>query len=361
MLRSSMAALAGLLLLVAAILPPPALAQAPLRAELSALQGKAGEPQAAIVRFTLTNTSRATVRVLAWQTPFEGIEHDVFDVGFGNEPVAYVGMWAKRGAPTASDYLSFKPGESRSVELDLSEAYAMSKTGTYAVRYRALLADATDGAGRPLAKAGAMLTLESAPLLMFADGSEAFLREPAPGFGTPAGIKALNPSPSFERCTTTQQSELVTALNAARSYAIDSRGYTNAGRTGARYTTWFGTYLASRYTTVNSHYNAIDDALGNQVMTFNCGCKKQYFAYVYPNQPYRIYLCRAFWNAAVTGTDSRAGTLIHEVSHFDVVANTDDVVYGTANAKNLAISAPNDAVRNADNHEYFSENTPAQN
>jgi peptidyl-Lys metalloendopeptidase len=360
MLRSIRAAFAGLLLCALSI-AGPALAQSPLRADLEAIAGKAGAPQAASVRFTLTNTGRTTVRVLAWQTPFEGIEHDVFEIGFGNEPVAYVGLWAKRGAPSAADYLVFKPGESRSVEIDLSEAYAMSKTGTYSVRYRTLLADATDGAGRPLAKGGLLPSIASAPLLLYADGSEAFLREPAPGFGTPAAIKALNPSPSFERCTTTQQSELVTALNAARAYAVDSRGYTNGGRTGARYTTWFGTYLASRYTTVNAHYNAIDDALGNQVMTFNCGCKKQYFAYVYPNQPYRIYLCRAFWNAANTGTDSRAGTLIHEVSHFDVVANTDDVVYGTANAKALATSNPNDAVRNADNHEYFSENTPAQN
>lgn len=360
MLRSIRAAFAGLLL-SAVFLAAPALAQSPLRADLEAIAGKAGAPQAATVRFTLTNTGRGTVRVLAWQTPFEGIEHDVFDVAYGNEPVSYVGMWAKRGAPTAADYLVFKPGESRSVELDLSEAYAMSKTGTYDVRYRALLADATDGAGRPLAKGGAILALESAPLALYADGSEAFLREPAPLFGTPEAIKALNPSPSFEKCTTTQQSELVTALNSARAYAVDSRAYTNGGRTGARYTTWFGTYLASRYTTVNAHYNAIDDALGNQVMTFNCGCKKQYFAYVYPNQPYRIYLCRAFWAAANTGTDSRAGTLIHEVSHFDVVANTDDVVYGQAGAKNLAITNPADAVRNADSHEYFSENTPAQN
>jgi peptidyl-Lys metalloendopeptidase len=96
-------------------------------------------------------------------------------------------------------------------------------------------------------------------------------------------------------------------------------------------------------------------------MTFDCGCKQNYYAYVYSNQPYRIYLCKAFWTAPMTGTDSKAGTLIHEVSHFDVVAGTDDHVYGQTNAKNLAISNPNNAVNNADNHEYFAENTPFQN
>jgi len=49
------------------------------------------------------------------------------------------------------------------------------------------------------------------------------------------------------------------------------------------------------------------------------------------------------------------------MSHFDVVANTDDVVYGQSGAKSLAISNPTDALRNADNHEYFSENTPFKN
>ena len=47
------------------------------------------------------------------------------------------------------------------------------------------------------------------------------------------------------------------------------------------------------------------------------------------------------------------------MSHFTVVASTNDDVYGQAGAKNLAITNPAQAVDNADNHEYFAENTPA--
>ena len=71
----------------------------------------------------------------------------------------------------------------------------------------------------------------------------------------------------------------------------------------------------------------------------------------------------------MTGTDSKAGTLIHEMSHFDIVANTDDHVYGQAAAHNLALTNPNQTSGNdflsprvdgnADSHEYFAENTPA--
>ncbi len=44
------------------------------------------------------------------------------------------------------------------------------------------------------------------------------------------------------------------------------------------------------------------------------------------------------------------------MSHFDVVAGTDDVVYGQTGAMALAISDPDAAITNADSHEYFAEN-----
>jgi peptidyl-Lys metalloendopeptidase len=61
-----------------------------------------------------------------------------------------------------------------------------------------------------------------------------------------------------------------------------------------------------------------------------------------------------------TGTDSKAGTIVHEQSHFTVNGGTQDIVYGQSGAKSLAISNPAQAIMNADSHEYFAENTPAQ-
>jgi uncharacterized Zn-binding protein involved in type VI secretion len=80
------------------------------------------------------------------------------------------------------------------------------------------------------------------------------------------------------------------------------------------------------------------------------------FAYVYPtDKTHTIYLGKHFHPAPETGSDSKAGTLIHEVSHFNDVAGTDDVVYGTDNAENLAQQSPSDAKKNADNFEYYIE------
>ena len=74
-----------------------------------------------------------------------------------------------------------------------------------------------------------------------------------------------------------------------------------------------------------------------------------------------MYLCNAFWSAPSLGIDSKAGTLVHEMSHFTVVAGTSDYAYGTSACQRLASTNPKKAVNNADSHEYFAENTPFQN
>ncbi|KAG5646342.1 hypothetical protein DXG03_003665 [Asterophora parasitica] len=126
-----------------------------------------------------------------------------------------------------------------------------------------------------------------------------------------------------------------------------------------RYTTWFGAYTDARHTTVTSHFSKIS---GNNLSSFkyDCTCTDSgTYAYVYPGTFGTIYLCGAFWNAPNTGTDSKAGTIIHESSHFTVNGGTNDVTYGQSSCKSLAISNPNSAVTNADSHEYFAENNPA--
>ena len=126
---------------------------------------------------------------------------------------------------------------------------------------------------------------------------------------------------------------------------------------------WFGAYSASRYSQVSQNFVTIDNALdqNNGQITINCNCSDSAYAYVCANAPYEIYVCNAFWSAPLQGTDSKAGTLVHEMSHFTVMAGTLDRVYCQCGARSLAISNPAQAIANADNHEYFAENTSAQN
>jgi peptidyl-Lys metalloendopeptidase len=60
----------------------------------------------------------------------------------------------------------------------------------------------------------------------------------------------------------------------------------------------------------------------------------------------------------MTGTDSKSGTIIHELSHFNIIAGTRDNVYSQNACRQLAIDNPSVAITTADNHEYFAENTP---
>ncbi len=301
------------------------------------------------VSVTFTNQSRASVKVLRWLTPFDGVKEDLFVVTIDGKPVEYIGAHYKRPAPTEKDYITLKGGETFEAKVDLAGYYDLSQTGFYQVNYRVEAANVYSPTERMLDQ---VEELKSDIAQAYIAGRETVIAENT--------SDAVSGSTSYTGCTTSRQSLLVTARNNASTYAANSFNYLNAGTTGARYTTWFGTYSSSRYSTVRTHFSNIRSAMDTASVRFNCTCTDSAYAYVYPSQPYQIYLCNAFWSAPSTGTDSKAGTLVHEMSHFNVVAATDDWAYGQSAAKNLARTNTTKAIDNADSHEYFAENTPAQ-
>ena len=317
---------------------------------LSAAQGEFDSSQDVLVTVTVSNQTKHTVRVLKWFTPAEGVEEPLFSVTRDGQPVAYVGAHYKRPAATGKDYISLKAEESITSIVNLGEYYDLSESGQYEVAYGVASFNLFDEKGNAF-KFKDSLTSEK--ISMQVDG-RAPRAKPTPPPTPPPGGNAFN------ACAVTQQSQLVSARNQAKTYASNAENYLLANNQGPRYTTWFGVFSSSRYNTVKNNFTAISNAMDNAGITFDCKCKQNYYAYVYPNQPYNIYLCKVFWTAPLSGTDSKAGTLIHEMSHFNIVAGIDDVVYGQAGAMNLASTDPNLAITNADSHEYFAENTPSQ-
>jgi type VI secretion system secreted protein VgrG len=81
------------------------------------------------------------------------------------------------------------------------------------------------------------------------------------------------------------------------------------------------------------------------------------YAFVNPDdKTHTIYIDKEFENAPLTGgTSSKVGALSHEMSHFDDVASTDDVVYGVGPALALARNNPAKALQNADSFEFYLE------
>ena len=317
---------------------------------LSVAQSAFDSAQDVLVSVTISNPTRHTVRVLRWFTPAEGVEEPLFTVTRDGQPVAYLGAHYKRPAATGQDYISLRAGESFTRVVNLGDYYDLSQSGQYEVAYGVASFNLFDEKGNAF-KFRDVLTSEK--ITLTAAGRVPTARPtppPTPGPG----------QSSFNACTEPQISALNNARLDARNYASNAEDYLIANTQGPRYTTWFGAYISTRYNTVKSNFTEISDAMDNAGIAFDCKCKQNYYAYVYPNQPYKIYLCKVFWSAPATGTDSKAGTLIHEMSHFDVVAGTDDVVYGQTGAMNLASTDPNLAITNADSHEYFAENTPAR-
>lgn len=331
----------------------PALAQE-VDVTVAPVREKFARSDEVLVRVTLHNSSAAPQFLLKWHTPVAGVQAPLFEVLRNGQPVRYLGIKVKRPAPGPDDYLRLEPGASLTSTVELSALYEMSVTGPYQLRYRTASSGLFAASGmRPVPGA-----LASSQVGIWIDG-----RLPR-GAQPPAKQVAGSGGLEFSKCSNAQQEQLVAAVEAGKAMTVDAHNYLAAGaggtQYGARYGTWFGALDAGRAATVNTNFTAIRDAFDTKPLKIDCGCKENYFAYVYPAQPYAIYVCKAFWTAPVTGTDSRGGTLLHELSHFDVVAATDDYVYGQQGAAELARSDPARAVRNADSHEYFGENSPPQ-
>ncbi len=357
--------------LLAALSAPQVFASG-ITVELDTVQQSFSASDDVTLQVTLRNNSNKPAKILRWYTPADGLQEDLFDISVNGQDVAYTGKRVKRAAATARDYLTLQPGASAQYQVELTGAYDLPASGNYQIQYH-VEALALHGVVPKLtpqqqAQAEQMLVDMPVPALQ----SDAIYRQievdakAASDIQWPALVTLAGSVSYAANCSSSRRTSIATALASAKSYASGSYNYLSTYPTASRansvrYKTWFGSYTSSRWSTVSSNFNKINSALNNQPLQFDCGCTDSYYAYVYPNQPYKIYLCSSFWPAANTGTDSKAGTLVHETSHFTVVADTDDLAYGQSAAKSLALSNPAQAVKNADSHEYFAENTPAQN
>ncbi|KAG8771395.1 hypothetical protein FRC12_003640 [Ceratobasidium sp. 428] len=313
------------------------------------------------VKAILTNTGSETVKLLKdprtvlsdWRTNTFAIEGAAGTPAFTGIKVKYSPELALKSGDE-SKFTVLAPGQSFELTHDLAGVYDFTHSGAGRYQFSAgnvfqyvdasgklatVTAD-TDTQTHELGLGGKLVSLKGRP-----NHDKSSLARRAIG---------------FKSCSSTQQSQITTAANSANTYVANASKYLAGISSGtARYTTWFGTFTSSRFSTVKSHYSLI--GTDPTASTYDCTCTDSgTYAYVYPDTPGYVYLCGAFWSAPNTGTDSRAGTIVHEQSHFTNNGGTDDHVYGQTGAKSLAKSNPDQAIDNADSHEYFAENNPAQ-
>jgi hypothetical protein len=327
------------------------------------------------LRFELKNDGDEDLYVLKWYTPLEGLNSDCLTVlRNGKTPVPYDGPMIKRGNPGPDDYVLIPAGEIVAADVDVSESYAVSKPAAYQVELNipalervpapptadksAVLAQAKSAPQlQPLKDGRTRFTVKKGPLRLPTRGqaartvSESMSKAKEADSATGAAGRAAGPlPPNFIGGTASRRAQATKAHSDA--FALCEAALAGLAN-DARYKEWFGVYSAARFNRVKAVYTKIRDRTRLVTFTYDltgAGCKSGWFAYTHKRDT-RIWFCGGFWAAPATGTDSKAGTMVHEHSHSD--ADTDDLTYGQTKARALAASQPDQAVRNADNYEYY--------
>ncbi|KAH8801956.1 peptidyl-Lys metalloendopeptidase [Flagelloscypha sp. PMI_526] len=170
----------------------------------------------------------------------------------------------------------------------------------------------------------------------------------------------------FVGCSAAQKTAIPNIASRAEALTTSAYNYLSSTTTATpRYTIWFGTYNSPRHDLVLSHFRSIHSnnfhqfTPGESLMTSSRWLPQNLGSFIHV-----IHLCPPFWKyAALTGTDSQPGILIHEASHFEKNGPTFDIAggYGQDGSQALLPKArrdPNLACFNADSHKYFAENNP---
>jgi|GEM_PF-622435 len=371
----------------------------PIEGFISPAKNEFESEESKTLSFVVTNTSDQDVKVLTWYTPLEGfvnghdenpIESPCLLVTNNGEVVEYDGKLKKRQPiPPEEAYVTLGAGESLSVDFDVNQAYQVSIPGEYSVAFVGKpdseegsieFKYVSDSAGedeenaapreQKLGMPEANFTVKGSPegeageapqatrptqgdLMRAGESVEGSQpdekKDEAPAStGETAGAKApiIVGEPSEQR-----KQETITAHNDGYGLVVATLA---ALGDNPNFLEWFGIFDTPRFDGVVNNYTVIRDTMQTTTFTYNLsgdGCDPGVFAYTFKGAT-TVWMCGAFWQALPLGTDSKAGTVVHELSHS--IVRTDDIVYGQSRCRQLALSNPVQAVKNADSHEYFS-------
>lgn len=322
--------------------------------------------------FELTNHTKQPVHVLKWNTPLEGLKSDCLVVNKNGKPVRYDGLMIKRGQPGPGDFVTLQPGQSVNSKIDVGEAYNISSPGLVKVDYKPEKLTFLNEQPTEVSLAKSLLAGTSVKKLKIETRQASFtikggtkprlpigaqLRQSEQKKKVPAKKKAVPAVAGLLPCVfkggTADQKAIVHTAH-QNGYNLTLNVLTSMAN-NPEYKLWFGKYAKVRFNKVKNDYNKIRTDFENKQFTYDLslqGCGSGVYAYTYKGGS-TIWLCEAFWAAPDTGTDSRAGTLVHEHSHAS--AYTDDIAYGQDGCKQLARSNPAKAINNADSHEYYAK------
>ncbi|MER9119861.1 M35 family metallo-endopeptidase [Mesorhizobium sp. M0954] len=171
----------------------------------------------------------------------------------------------------------------------------------------------------------------------------------------------------FVDCSADQQPIVQSAIDSSHAWIDNALANIALPQPNGTYAKWFGSYTDSNLSTVKTNLQTIRSHLLIGVISAHCQCPASadtdhdYALVDSPNHgikktPYNVYFCNKFFAGATPdiGFDSRPGIVIHEMSHFDNVADTIDECSSFTNRQSLA-ALPDHAIVSAGNYEYYVE------
>jgi hypothetical protein len=339
---------------------------------------KLGDP--ITVGFEICNTSTETYCLLTWDTPLRGDALDFLSVSLEGVALNYDGRLVNRGNPTDDEYLTLRPGECSSSEVDISRLYPIQVPGEYTATLTMTLYDAYPGTS-PTARSRAThepQALEPTSVTFTVGPDDA----PRMTLGQTARLAEQVSQPTEEPPSVARlyQPPLIGGSEAQRveTRRAHAQAIFKVGKacdqlqtynpfTNSTYRKWFGANvaLASFFSLTCYEFAKIVYGDIRKVLNFGespfpqvynltgAGCQPSYVAYTYKDSK-SVWLCALFWpRPTYAGPNSKFGTLIHEWSH--ARCYTSDHAYGETGCLSLAASDPKKAVLNADNYQYFAE------
>jgi peptidyl-Lys metalloendopeptidase len=273
------------------------------------------------------------------------------------------GVLTKYNFASATSFTHLEPNESVDVTHNLADAYSFSSGGAYNVVPSNTRFFYKGEDGQPVPIDATVERTHTAKLTGSLVSRRVQKRQEHAAKYKKRALEAQalgKRATQFANCTPDQERVIQQSVYVASLYVAQAEKYLTLNAQGnERYTTWFGEYSSDNHQTVLTHYATIRKS-DVKTYTFDCACQESSdtYAYVYPSEFGHVYLCNQYMLAEISGTDSKAGTIVHESTHFTANGGTRDLAYGKPRAQALAIANATAATMNADSHEYFAENTP---
>lgn len=363
-----------------------------------------------LLTFTVYNPSKEAKKMLKWATPFQTnkrnhVDGNIFVIHDAEgKLIKYTGRDAKKkvsksGAAPADQYLSIQGGRSITNRVNPAASYAFSSDGYYYIRVRqpnvfhntyldvmrtstkvylknvaALVARKNAAATKRMVLAQTMdhpCKPKPGKEPWHAHCDVANTEEQCTGKGRAGAIYCnwVKAAPQqvvkYIGCSTARKAKLVRFHADAKDKIREAAACTALNSCAAKVDSWFGkkTTQAKFADRVVTQYKKMLTLMDGS--TYVCGgkeisrnCDSGTMAYVYPDDAQqKIYMCPYVMDMDEDYAE-QVQTVVHELSHFETVGDTNDNVYGEAGGKRLARRKPDKAYATADNIGYFAKFQP---